>query len=202
MSSAAGILLGAPMEQGGIGDTSPTDRGLTAVAKERRTATLLAIHGERSRPSDKGIGCIVTVEPHAVTVEQAHARLLDDLGWHAGGVKAVNETRHLLRQRAGHRTLLRAKPGLDRKIPLPDPRVCSETLNGTAKNDLSLVDHSRLGCDPETEVHVLLGNENGCSHIAQAPKKFTNALHDDGGKPLAGLVQQERNRVPHQRACD
>jgi Mg2+/Co2+ transporter CorB len=51
-------------------------------------------------------------------------------------------------------------------------------------------------------VHVLLGNENGRAHIAQATKKFTNALHDDGGKPLAGLVQEERNRVPHQGACD
>ena len=83
MSRAAGILLGAPMEQGGIGDTSPTDRGPTAIAQERRTTTLLAIHGEGGCASDNGIGRIVTVEPHAITVQEAHARLLDDVGRHA-----------------------------------------------------------------------------------------------------------------------
>ena len=87
MRGAAGILLRPAVEERGICETGAFDRSLAAVAEHGRATRLLAVHGKRSRAGDRRVGRAVTIEPHAVAVEQADARLLDHVRGHAPRIK-------------------------------------------------------------------------------------------------------------------
>src|SRR5450756_540411 len=79
---------------------------------------------------------------------------------------------------------------LQRQIALTDIVVGFEILDRGAVDDLSLVDDSGSTGEPEAEMHVLFGDQNGGAGAAQLPQQFADPLHDDWRQALTRFVQQ------------
>src|SRR4051812_17355705 len=75
-----------------------------------------------------------------------------------------------------------------------------DILDRVAKHDLPLVYDSCMARDAQTKMHVLLCQQHGDSHVMQLPQQFADAFDDDWRQALARLVEQQTDRVAHQRA--
>src|SRR4051812_8536170 len=89
---------------------------------------------------------------------------------------------------------------LQRQIAAFHRLVDFDVLYRVAKHDLSLVDDAGVARDAETEIHVLLGQQHRDAHVVQAPQQLANAFNDNGCQAFARLVEQQTDRVAHQRA--
>ncbi len=67
---------------------------------------------------------------------------------------------------------------------------------------LSSIDDERLLGDPQAEMHVLLGEQDGGAARSQFPQYLGDGGDDDRGQPFARLVEQQDQGIAHQRARD
>jgi hypothetical protein len=65
---------------------------------------------------------------------------------------------------------------------------------------LSLVDHKGFLGNPQAEMHVLLGEQDGGATRSRFPLYLGDGGDDDRGQPLARLIQQQDQGIAHQGA--
>src|SRR5579872_6215633 len=71
-----------------------------------------------------------------------------------------------------------------------------------AMHYLAFVDHDSLFGNPQAEMHVLLGEQDGRATRSQFSQDLADCRDHDWREPLARLVEQQDQRITHQRACD
>ena len=59
-----------------------------------------------------------------------------------------------------------------------------------------------MGSDVQTEMQVLLRDDQRRAHIAQFTDQLPDPVHDDGGQPFGRFIQQQHVGIAHQRARD
>ena len=79
MGGPAGVFLRPAVKQGRIGEAGATNRGASAVAKQRDFASDLAIERHSRSTGDRCVGRIVTIKAHAIGIQQTGLGLLNHL---------------------------------------------------------------------------------------------------------------------------
>ena len=80
--------------------------------------------------------------------------------------------------------------------------LCGQIAHGALVADLALLDHVGKIRDLRREVQILLGHQDGEAHGLQRLDLLAQLLHDDGRHAFDRLVQQQQQRIAHQRAAD